>query len=162
MLFRAGFWAARSRLAKLIFLIEAAGGLDDKESLTLYLVAPPKRLAGESVGNFGGMFNRDWREADFRAGRRDARSLIETALGDIISYEPDADAAYAVPELDVSMTALSATQRGKLEEAVESLVDRTIAELDTGFLAGVFGFTWKPALRRWAARRVLDALDTAI
>ena len=123
VLSRAGSRAARSRLAKLIFLIEAAGGLDDKEPLPLYLIAPPERLAGDSLGNFGGMFRREWREADFRAGRRDARRLIETGLNDIIRYEPDADAAYAVPELDVSMTALSPAQRGRLEEAVQSRGD---------------------------------------
>ena len=161
VLSRASSRAARSRLAKFIFLMEAAGGLDDKEPLPLYLVAPSERLAGDFLGNFGGMFNREWREADFRAGRRDARDLIRTALDDVIVYEPDADSEYAVPELDPSLTALGPAQRGRLEEAVESIVEATIAELDTSFLAGVFGFAWKPALRRWATRRALEALDSA-
>jgi hypothetical protein len=153
--------AARSRLAKLIFLIEAAGSLDDKEPLSLYLVAPRERLAGDFMGSFGGMFRREWRDADFRAGRRDARSLLETALGDVVSYEPDSDDAYAVPDLDTSMAALSSGQRRRLEEHIETMVDRTIGEVDAGFLASVFGFAWKPALRRWATRRALEALERA-
>jgi predicted acylesterase/phospholipase RssA len=161
VLSQVGTRAARSRLSKLIFLIEAAGGLDDKEPLPLYLVAPPDRLAGDFLGNFGGIFRREWREADFRAGRRDARDLIESGLHDVISYEPDPDAAYAVPELDASMAALSSAQRGRLEELVESVVDRAVGELDAGFLAGVFGFAWKPALRRWATRRALETLESA-
>ena len=150
--------AARSRLAKLIFLIEAAGGLDDKESMPFYLVAPTGGLAGDFLGNFGGLFSREWREADFRAGRRDARRVIESALGDVISYEADEEAAYQVPELDASYDALSPAQRRTFEDLIEARVGRQITAIDAGPLGSLLGFLWRPALRRWGTRRLIDFL----
>ncbi|MCZ6476994.1 MAG: patatin-like phospholipase family protein [Gemmatimonadetes bacterium] len=154
--------AARSRLAKLIFLIEAAGGLDDKEPMPLYLVAPTGGLAGDFLGNFGGLFSREWREADFRAGRRDARRVIESALGDVISYEPEDEAAYQVPELDVSYDALSPAQRHMLENLIEARIGRQIAAIDAGPMASLLGFVWRPAVRRWATRRLIDFLREGV
>jgi hypothetical protein len=153
--------AARSRLAKLIFLIEAAGGLDDKEELPLYLVAPGRRLAGDFLGNFGGLFSREWREADYRAGRRDAKRLLETSLADLVQYEPDDEAEYEVPEMAGSVEALVPDQRRRLESLIEREVDRSIGEMDPGFLGALFGFAWKPALRRWATARAIDSLRTS-
>jgi hypothetical protein len=153
--------AARSRLAKLIFLIEAAGGLDDKEELPLYLIAPDRRLAGDFLGNFGGLFSREWREADYRAGRRDARRLLETSLADLVEYEPEDEAEYEVPETVGSVEALRPEQRKRLEGLIEREVDRSIGEIDTGFLGGLFGFAWKPALRRWATSRAIDSLRSS-
>lgn len=150
--------AARSRLAKLIFLIEAAGGLDDKEELPLYLVAPGHRLAGDFLGNFGGLFSQEWREADYRAGRRDAKRLLETSLADLVEYEPDDEAEYEVPEMVGSVEALRPEQRRRLERLIERGVDRSIGEMDPGFLGSLLGFAWKPALRRWAAARAIDSL----
>ena len=150
--------AARSRLAKLIFLIEAAGGLDDKEELPLYLVAPGHRLAGDFLGNFGGLFSQEWREADYRAGRRDAKRLLETSLADLVEYEPDDEAEYEVPEMVGSVEALRPEQRRRLERLIERGVDRSIGEMDPGFLGSLLGFAWKPALRRWATARAIDSL----
>ncbi len=161
VLARVGSRAARSRLAKLIFLIEAAGGLGDKEELPLYLIAPNKRLAGDFLGNFGGLFSREWREADYRAGRRDARRLLETSLADIVEYEAADEAEYEVPEIVGSIDALRPEQRRRLEKLIEGEVDRTIGELDAGFLGSLFGFAWKPALRRWATARAIDSLSTS-
>ena len=150
--------AARSRLAKLIFLIEAASGLDDKEELPLYLVAPGHRLAGDFLGNFGGLFSQEWREADYRAGRRDAKRLLETSLADLVEYEPDEEAEYEVPEMVGSVEALRPEQRRRLERLIERGVDRSIGEMDPGFLGSLLGFAWKPALRRWATARAIDSL----
>lgn len=153
--------AARSRLAKLIFLIEAAGGLDDKEELPLHLIAPGRRLAGDFLGNFGGLFSREWREADYRAGRRDARRLLETSLADIVEYEPADEAEYEVPEIVGSIDALKPDQRRRLESLIDREVNRSIRKMDTGFLGGLVGFAWKPALRRWATARAIDSLRTS-
>ena len=153
--------AARSRLAKLIFLIEAAGGLGDKEELPLHLIAPGRRLAGDFLGNFGGLFSREWREADYRAGRRDARRLLETSLADIVEYEAADEAEYEVPEIVGSIDALRPEQRRRLENLIEREVDRAIGELDAGFLGSLLGFAWKPALRRWATARAIDSLSTS-
>lgn len=153
--------AARSRLAKLILLIEAAGGLDEKEELPLHLVAPDKRLAGDFLGNFGGLFSREWREADYRAGRRDARRLLEASLADLVDYEPADESEYEVPDVETSIDALGPSQRRSLERLLEGEADRWIGEIDPGFLGTLFGFAWKPALRRWATARAIDSLRTS-
>lgn len=152
--------AARTRLAKLIFVLEAAGGLRDKEPMPLYLVAPPEAgdLSGDFMANFGGFFHRQWRENDFRAGRRDARRLLEGHLGDAIRYRPDPDPAYDVRPLESGFEAIPTAGRRTLEAFVDREAARTLDDLDPGFPASLLGWLWKPAVRRWAKRRILEAL----
>jgi len=161
VLARIGSRAARSRLAKLIFLIEASAGLDDKEALAIHTIAPRRRLAGDFLGGFGGLFCREWREADFAAGRRDARQLLETAMADLTSYEPDEESAYDVPELDTSMDALEPDRRRVLDRVIEAEVGWRIGQLDAGFLGNLLGFAWKPALRKRAFAEAMRTLRDA-
>lgn len=153
--------AARTRLAKLIFVLESAGGLRDKEPMPLYLVAPPEEggLSGDFMANFGGFFHRPWRENDFRAGRRDARRLLEDGLGEALRYRPDPDEAYRVEPLEAGFGSLPPDGRRKLEAFVEREADRALDDLEAGFLASLLAPVWKPAVRRWAARRILRALE---
>ncbi|MDX1577716.1 MAG: patatin-like phospholipase family protein, partial [Gemmatimonadota bacterium] len=53
---RTGTRAGRTRLAKLIYILESAGDLRDRRFLTLHRVAPRsgERLAGVSLGHLGG------------------------------------------------------------------------------------------------------------
>ncbi len=150
--------AGRSRLAKLMFILQAAGGLDDKETVPLQLVAPRARLAGDLLGGFGGYFCREWREADFRAGRRDARELVERSLSDVVSYEPAEREVYAVPEPPETLDALPPADHLRLERLVAAQMKTLVGGIDAGPLASLLGFVWKPALRRWAAGRALAAL----
>lgn len=149
----------RARLAKFIFVLEAACGLRDKERMALYLVAPAEsgQLSGDFMGNFGGFFNREWRANDFRAGRRDARRLIEQHLGDVIDYEPEA-AAYEVVELEPSFDSIPPESRRQLEALIEREADRLLAEIRPGALASLFGWAWKPVIRGWAKDRIVAAL----
>jgi len=155
--------AARARLAKLVFVLEAAAGLQDKDVLPLYLVAPAdgQALAGDFLGHFGGFFNREWRANDFRAGRRDARRVIEETLSDVISYDPGDEDDYRVEALDPGFDAIPAAGRARLRELVNAEADRVLAELRPGPLAAAFGWAWKPVVRRWAADRALGALRGA-
>ena len=152
--------AGRSRLAKVIFVLEEAAGLGGKEFLPLYLVSPegPGDLTGDFMANFGGLFNEEWRANDFRAGRRDARRVLETSLGDIIDYQADDDDAYDVRDLDASFDAIPAAGRRRLERVVESEADQLISEIETGPAAAMFGWAWKPVVRRWLVQRSLTAL----
>lgn len=153
--------AARTRLAKLIFILEAAGGLRDREPMPLYLVAPPAEggLSGDFMAGFGGFFHRAWRENDFRAGRRDARRMLEDGLGRAIDYRPDPDGAYRVDPIEAGFRSIPPPARRKLETFVESEAERALDDLDPGLLASLLAPVWRPAVRRWATRRILGALE---
>jgi hypothetical protein len=152
--------AARTRLAKLIFVLESAAGLRDKDVMPLYLVAPTRsdELSGDFMGNFGGFFHREWRANDFRAGRRDARRLLERHFHDVLDCRPDADSVYRVEPLDASFDTMPEPSRRQLERYVNLEAGRVLDRLSPGLLANLFGFVWKPVVRRWASRRILDGL----
>ncbi len=160
---RIGSRSGRARLSKMIFVLESAAGLEDKDVLPLYLVAPERMgsLAGDFLGNFGGFFSRDWRANDFRAGRRDARRVLEETLSDVISYEPEKGSEYRVEPLTPGFDAIPAAGRAKLKALVDSEADRILSELRPGPLASAFGWVWKPVVRRWAADRAMAALRGA-
>lgn len=150
----------RTRIAKLVFVLESAAGLRDKEIMPLYLVAPKNEepLAGRLFGNFGGFLHREWRAHDFRAGRRDARRLLEEGLDGAIGYDPDAPEAYETRPVDASFDALPSNARASLERFVRHEAGRVLDELQPGLLGHLTAWAWKPVLRRWAARRALGAL----
>ncbi|MFQ5746133.1 MAG: patatin-like phospholipase family protein [Gemmatimonadota bacterium] len=152
--------AGRARLAKLIFVLESVGKLSEKADMPLYLVAPRTsgELAGSCLGNFGGFLRREWRESDFRAGRRDARRLLEGPLGDIIRYEPDEDEAYEPAAGTPSWEDVPPDTRRQLERALAAEADRLLEEVRSGPVAALFGWAWKPAVRRWIVGRALEAL----
>jgi hypothetical protein len=160
---RIGSRAGRSRLAKVIFVLEAAGDLQNKDVLPLYLVAPERigGLSGDFLAGFGGFFSREWRANDFRAGRRDARRVLEESLQDVLSYEPGHAAAYRVEELEPDFNAIPAAGKAKLDALVDTEADHVLAELQPGPLAAAFGWAWKPVVRRWARDRVRAALRSA-
>lgn len=155
--------AGRSRLAKLVFLLESAGGLCGKDFMNLYLVAPARagELAGDYLANFGGFFNREWRANDFRAGRRDARRVLEESLADVISYEASGDEDYEVATIDPTWESVPMSTRRQLVRALEAEADRTLAELRPGGLAAMFKWAWKPVLKRWLVERATRALQEA-
>lgn len=152
--------AVRTRIAKLIFVLESASGLRDKEPMPLYLVAPPagESLAGGLLGNFGGFLHREWRAHDFRAGRRDARHLLERALDDVIAYDPDDPRAYEPGQVEASFDALPPEARRRLERFVRQEADGWLDRLRPGLVGRLTEWAWKPVLRGWAARRAMEAL----
>lgn len=156
--------AGRTRIKKLIFILETAAGLRDRPGLPLHLVAPDRgeELAGDFLAGAGGFLEPSWRAHDFRAGRRDARGLLTRELADVMDYEPAADEAYSVPESFTGSTEdLPGSAREKLRRAVETEVETAVDELRPGGLASLFSWAWKPALKRWATDRTLEALDDA-
>jgi hypothetical protein len=155
--------SGRVRLAKLIFVLESASGLRDKDVMRLYLLAPDSdsELAGDYLGGFGGFLSREWRAHDFRAGRADARRLLEDGLSDVISYRPDGTAAYETAPVDPQWESVPPEARRRLETALALEADRVIGELRPGPLAGALGWAWKPVVRRWLSERALRAIATA-
>lgn len=154
--------AGRSRIAKTIFILESAAGLRDKDPMDLYLVAPPRgeRLAGAFLGNFGGFFHRDWRSNDFRAGRRDARRLLTGSLADVVDYSPAPDEAYAVEDLRPGFADVPARGKQRLERFLEAEVERALDDLRPGGMASLFSWAWKPMVRRFAVKRLMERLRT--
>ncbi len=153
----------RSRLAKLIFLLESASGVCGKDILKLYLVAPATsgELSGDFLGNFGGFLNREWRANDFRAGRRDARRLLEESLSDIVSYDPSGDEDYQVNDIEPTWDSIPMSARRQFTSALEAEVEQTLVKLRPGGLAGAFKWAWKPALKRWLVERATRAIQGA-
>jgi hypothetical protein len=161
ILARASSRSGRTRLAKLIYVLQAACAPATGEAAAigldgLVMIAPddPKSLACRSLGSLGGFLSQEWREADFRAGRRDARDAILGSLGEWIDYEPDDAEAYSA---EGAPAAYGPQAEAKLRTMVEAEVDRELADVRVGSLAGLFG-GWKSALKKHAADRALSSL----
>ena len=152
--------AARTRLAKLIFVLEAAGDLRDKQILPLYLVAPPadEPLAGTFLGSFGGFLDAKWRAHDFAAGRRDGARLLTRHFADVIDYRGDPEALAADLLETPSLSTSSREARDRLDEYVDRATARLLESMRPGLVAGALGWLWKPAVRRWVRRRAREVL----
>lgn len=147
--------AGRTRLAKLVLVLEAAAGLRNRPGHPVHLVSPERPLAGERMVGFGGLVEPSWRAADFAAGRRDARDLLEGELSDAVDYRPDHEGAYRA---EGPADELSGTAHARLERHLEAEVDRVLEEMRPGGFRGLFFGLVRPALRRSAARRATEAL----
>jgi predicted acylesterase/phospholipase RssA len=68
-------------LVRLIFLLNSVAGLDKKQQLNIGIIyTEPLLTAGDTLGAFGGFFRREWREHDYRLGRRAARARLPGLL----------------------------------------------------------------------------------
>jgi len=152
--------AARTRLAKLIYILEEASDLRDKQVLPLYLVSPEsgERLAGDFLGGFGGFLSRDWRMHDFTAGRRDGARLLTRHFSDVLDYHGDPDIFRLSEPGPTTLAAAPAAVRGRLDAFIDRETDRVLRSIRPGPLVSALGWVWKPAVRRWVRRRVHETL----
>lgn len=154
---------AREMLCALIFIVESAAGLRDKEPMALYLVAPrgdePRPLAGDFLHNFGGFFRQEWREHDFLCGRRDARLVLTEQLRDLETGEPLLDypaeggVNYDPVPIRVSAADLTTAERRALDQHLQARLTLLIAPHLPWYARPVRG----PIVRK-AARAALAAL----
>jgi hypothetical protein len=87
-------------LIRLIFLLNSVAGLDKKQHLKIGIIyTEPRLTAGDTLGAFGGFFHRDWREHDYRLGRRAARARLAPllALDQPPPFEPGFEQEYEIP-----------------------------------------------------------------
>jgi hypothetical protein len=88
-------------LVRLIFLLNSVAGLDKKQVLPIGIIyTEPGLTAGDTLGAFGGFFHRDWREHDYRLGRRAARARLASLMSLDTSppLEPGFEHEYDIPK----------------------------------------------------------------
>ncbi|MEM1181143.1 MAG: patatin-like phospholipase family protein [Acidobacteriota bacterium] len=157
------FTAARAQLSgedrrdvfdRLVFALDEVAGLSSKSMIELKAIdADETELAGETLQGFGGFFEREWREHDFRVGRRKAHGLLPGILGR--DYDREKDAAgqlvrdYELPPdwREFKHKTLADTGRGPRKQVRDIMLDRSVDLLkDVGIKNPVY---------RWGARMVL-------
>lgn len=155
--------AGRTRLAKLVYVLEAAADLPSRAAGPAHRVAPEAPLAGERVACLGGFLEPGWRAADFAAGRRDARRVLEEELGDVVASEPVEEEAYRRTGPSAAGatggTGLTGDARERLLAYLEAEAEAGLRELRPGGVAGLLFGLVRPGLRRAAARRALEVLE---
>ena len=156
--------AGRTRMAKLVYVLEATAGLRGHQDRRVHLVTPDadRSLAGGGMAGLRGFFSHQAREADFAAGRRDARRVLEGGLSDLVSYEPGEEAEYrAEPPAGRGLDGLRGEERERLRTFLRREADRRLDALAPGGIAGLF-FGWaRSGLRERMVGRLLERIDDA-
>ena len=116
---------------------------------------PPVR---EPWPHVQGFLERAWRAHDLRAGRRDARRLLEGPLADLVAYEPRDEEAYDPGDVDPRLETLRPASRDRLRTFVEAEAERALRDLRPEGVAGLLYGGVRPALSRSLAERVLADL----
>lgn len=153
--------AGRTRIAKLIYVIESTADLRGRRPDTLYLVSPRSRgeVTGGFLGGWGGFLSRRARDHDFRAGRRDALRLLRGPFRDLVRYEPDEEEAYEPLDAPAAFDELAEGERVPVRRFVEGEVDRLLSELRLRGPGGILARLGRRSLRAALARRVMAALE---
>lgn len=152
--------AGRTRMAKLVYVLEAVAALRDRQDRPVHLVAPDgdRPLAGRAMAGLGGWFSSSARHADFDAGRRDARRVLEGALSDVVRYDADPDDASVGERTGEGPFRMTREERERLRAFLAREVDRRLDEVSPDGLRGVF-FGWaRTAVRRRAVDGLLERL----
>lgn len=143
-----------------IFLLNAVGGLDRKTSIQADVIhARPEETAGDRLRGFAGFFCRDWRESDYRLGRRKARARLPRILGveDLGPFPAEAHPHRELyePFLDPETVTVEAAPPGMRREVRDLLAERAV-ELLAG--VGLADGRIRRFLARRAARRKIGRL----
>ena len=143
----------------MIFVLNSIAGLDKKDRLDIDVIyADPGQTAGDRLMSFGGFFEREWREFDFRLGRQKAYTLLPNVLGIPANYPrevgPDGSNLYDNP-VDYSNVdmrdASEATRRVLRDSAVAKVQD-----MAKSYAPGPRWVQWASGpLTRWAVGRVV-------
>lgn len=145
--------ANRNQILWLLFLIlDIIADLDSRQQIDIDIVAPePNSLAGEQFAWFGGFFEQNWREYNFRKGKIAGQELFLTNLG---SYDPEPGDSYTIPPGwdQFPNQTIGATDRRKRlafrDRAVERALDLVESVLK---LRGILG---------WLARKKIRSVIT--
>ncbi len=141
------------------YVVDSVAGLRDKVTLELHLVAPDRgSLAGDFLGNFGGLFKEEWREHDWRRGRADARAALLRMAGahPELEYLPDLPEAYE-PVRDLRGVGPGDVPRDQALILAAALGDRISTLLAPG-RSGALARAAARAAGRYLGRKIVDRL----
>ncbi|NUO64075.1 MAG: patatin-like phospholipase family protein [Gemmatimonadaceae bacterium] len=146
-------------LTTMIFVLNSIAGLDKKDELDIDVIyADPGQTAGDRLMSFGGFFNREWREFDFRLGRQKAYALLPRILGVEKDYPrergPQGMDLYVNP-VDYSGVTMRDADEAQRRVLRDSAVARVKA-MATDYVPGPrwLRFAMGP-IARWAVGRVI-------
>jgi hypothetical protein len=152
---------ARSAMIDAIVISEVTAGLLDKGLLQINIVAPPTPpsanelvLAGAFLWNFGGFFERLWRQHDFDCGRRDARQTLAEDMG--LPYPADPNANYAPLPVQSGTKYVSPQRRADL---LKYLTARTAAIIRPPLDQFAKGLSWPTSA---VARTIIPSLPKLV
>lgn len=156
-----GSRAGRTRLAKLVYVLEAASGLLGEDASRLVRISPPERgeLAGRGLAGFAGFASRSWRRHDLVAGRRDALRALEGPLEGLVDGEPRDPEAYRPGAVRGVSAAMSPEERTRLRDRLGMEADRALDGVAPGGWRGLLFRLARPAVRARLVDRALDAAD---
>ena len=147
----------RDVFSRLVFALDQVADLESKSIIELKAIdADESELAGETLQGFAGFFERDWREHDFRVGRRKAHELLPDILGREYPREQENGEpvqAYVMPAAwaDFKHKTMADASKKHRRAVRKVMLERVVA------LLGDFGI---PRFYRWVAkfivRRILN------
>lgn len=139
-------------VAVLVFLIlDQMADLNERRTIDLGIIAPkPDELAGDELGGFGGFFERDWREFNYRTGRLKARAFFRDHYKWDHPPEKEKEHEYDIPKEWKAFPGrgLEATDKKKRAAFLAAATDRIWEMLKKQHLTG-------GTLTDIAARKVL-------
>ena len=138
----------------LLRIIDRVAGLENKKEIRLFAIgARGEQTAGENSRGFAGFFKQEWREHDYRLGRRHAHRLLPEFLG-ISPYPPAQDVEYQV---DPSWGDLSKATIADAGEAKRKRVERRLGKRTKEVIEGILKRSGG-IVSKWFFRKLLAAL----
>jgi hypothetical protein len=141
-----------------IFILNSISGLDKKTRLNVDIIyADPERTASDRLASFGGFFEEEWREHDYRLGRQTAHELLPDILGvDAYPLEPGVDYENPRDLRGVTMADVSRSKRERVRSALLAKAEPLVK--------GAVGGGWKGQLvwHAVARRKIGDTLGDVL
>ena len=132
----------------LVFILNTVANLQNKSALQFSVIgSTPERTAGDQISGFGGFFDQEWRQHDYRQGRIEAHDRLTEILAKRYPKEQvngRTSADYAI-EQDYSNVSLKDADRGLREKMRDTILAR---------LAKVVGNTLKVPVSGWLVTRI--------
>ncbi|MGF1498894.1 MAG: patatin-like phospholipase family protein [Elainellaceae cyanobacterium] len=142
----------REIFKNVVFILNNAANLDNKSQLNLCLIGSvPEKTAGDQISGFGGFFNEEWRQFDYRQGRIEAHTQLPRILGADYPREQvngRVSEEYAIPAIweNFASVTMEDADRSLRQELRDNMLDRA---------AKVIGGTLNVPLSGWVISRLL-------
>ncbi|MGF1514004.1 MAG: patatin-like phospholipase family protein [Elainellaceae cyanobacterium] len=133
----------------LVFILNTVANLEDKATLQFSVIgSTPGQTAGDQISGFGGFFNQEWRQYDYRQGRIEAHNRLREILA--VNYPKEQANGRTIDdyriEQDFSDVTLSDADRDLRKAIRRTILDR---------FAKLVGNTLKVPASGWLVTQVL-------